>query len=1102
MNDPLKIEVPLPKGFDPRKHGAQLVAYVEKKYGPGYELTSINMEKGVAYAYRQASMNEVHEEGNAIQVKLTAALRKPSAGEQAAAKFEEQYPGYYLVKFEPYLGRAVLAKMTDDEVRCRGALAEVVGVKPWDVAVQKRRGGGFQFKLPKYTPSKHDDKLDEVATSVVGKFGWYVDVDPNTLTGAIVPSEPPTFPAVVPFPFESVQPITRFDKAGDKEWFTFELAEELGAPGQTNRPLTMSMDDSTAVLIVGLPGSGKALTEDTVLPTPNGWARNDELEVGDLIYAADGTTTKATGFSPWTEEPTYTVHFADGQSVDVSATHLWRVRNSARPDTHIDRRNASALRARAEGFVGSGAVATLEDIAQIAECEHDALHSIRGRIQPLGVTGYIRDERTQAWSYAMDDLYWSDDYCGYRLTDDDIASLKGRWMTAPEFVTHLVNVCGAPESCADPAELSRRAHDIGARKQLTTGWRKVDLYPVDEVVHMLADDLEGESIVTTQDMMTAMLEHRARWKVRVPEAIECPEADLPIDPWLFGVWLGGDLAHYDVDHDWLAPRIEAVWPEVFWHHDDSGVWRGRCVGMQAQLRALGASRDKHIPALYARSSVEQRFALLHGLMEARGSMESDGLCTLTLDGEQLIADTLNLIRSLGIKASSGVQRIVFATTPAMQRKEKWLPRRDHDGDHWNEIVDITVGAPARMRCIKVDHPKHLFLVEGFVPTHNSVSIQSMVYQAIVKGYRLAVINTPAKKTDYSWAKPYVHDHWWGCDDQGTSCAEALTVATLVDEEGKRMGALLEQYSVGKWQDLPEGVKKANPPVFVVADELANLLNKPNIPSGLTKEAKALPQFVQMAQDYLEAKLLTVKLNALVAVHRAAGLREAYLTQRPSKTEGFPPELKSLIPHRMLLGPTPSDSDVAMAFRDAKRVVRVPGNIASDAIASRGAGMVHLDGEDPAVIKGFFAPNATFEEMLRKHMGPGDPSDARVRPTAEQIARCVPRVDGDSLDDDDDDDSGPKAPSGRSAREVAEAMGDTQALANMDFGLKGYEKANAMRNQAAGGGVTRKQREEAKEEARNAARSGEVTTSRMTKCNDCGGWVNPVTHKCMSCGGAG
>ena len=644
VEKPANVEFPLPPRFNPEKHGAALVAYLAKNYGSEYAISSIDMAKGTARASRQVEIVEMkrsEDNPEAIEVKLIAQYRKPSAGEQVAAKFEDQNPGFYLVRFEPHLGKAVLAKMTENEVRARGAIAGAIGCKPWDIAIRASRGGGYEFSLPKYTPSAHDSKLAEVAESVVGRPGWYVEVDATKLRGKIIPSDPPTFPAIIPFPLNKVKPVTDFSKASDKDRFTLMLAEALGEAGRPNAPLEMSLDDTNSVLLVGLPGSGK-----------------------------------------------------------------------------------------------------------------------------------------------------------------------------------------------------------------------------------------------------------------------------------------------------------------------------------------------------------------------------------------------------------------------------------------------------------------------------SNAVQSIVCQALIKGYRLAVINTPAKKTDYHWAKPYVEDNWWGCDDSGTSVAEALTVATLVDEEGNRLGRLMEEHRVGKWQDLPEDVKRDNPPVFVVADELASLLNKPNIPGGLTKEAKELPQFVEMAQNYLEAKLLTLRLNSLVAVHRAAGLRELYLTQRPSKTEGFPPELKSLIPHRVLLGPTPSEADVGMAFRDARRVGRVPANVAVDPAASRGAGIAHLDGSEPAVIKGYFATSEDFQTLLKKHLGPGDPSDARVRPTAEQIDKHVPKAAGEDFDDKPavSAPAGERGPSGRSAAEIAASMGDTVGMAMHDGSMgTGFEKANNMRNLAAGGGKTKSQRDAEKEEARAAARSSGVTSTKMEKCGDCGGWVNPVTSKCMTCG---
>lgn len=300
-------------------------------------------------------------------------------------------------------------------------------------------------------------------------------------------------------------------------------------------------------------------------------------------------------------------------------------------------------------------------------------------------------------------------------------------------------------------------------------------------------------------------------------------------------------------------------------------------------------------------------------------------------------------------------------------------------------------------------------------------MQSIVYQALIKDFQLAIINTPAKKGDYNWALPYVEDNWWGCESR----TEALTVAALVNEEGVRRGELLSKYGVNKWQELPENIKAANPPIFLVADELAAQLNAPNVPSGLKKEIKETnPKFIKMAQDYLEAKLLTAVLNNIVSVHRAVGIRVTYLTQRPSKTEGFPPELKSLLPHRVMLGSTPSESDKNMAYRDPKKVPDIPPWIQSDSSAARGCGAADLEGETPQVIKGYFATSEAYEDALKKRLGAGSPSLERVRPTEAQIKLHVPVI-NESIDDfdDDDDDDEPRRPTpqgfGRDGRDVAD-----------------------------------------------------------------------------------
>src|SRR4029079_4730507 len=126
---------------------------------------------------------------------------KPADGDRLAAKLAEQNPGHEMTALAPVLGPATLGRLDEATSRCRSAVAVALGVKPWSVRARPRTGGGFDLALPEsYSPSRHHKKLAEVATPVVGRDGWYVDVDPRTLTASIIPGEPPTFPAVLPYP--------------------------------------------------------------------------------------------------------------------------------------------------------------------------------------------------------------------------------------------------------------------------------------------------------------------------------------------------------------------------------------------------------------------------------------------------------------------------------------------------------------------------------------------------------------------------------------------------------------------------------------------------------------------------------------------------------------------------------------------------------------------------------------------------------------------------------------------------------------------------------------------------------------------------------------
>lgn len=258
MSKSQMMQVKLPPNFDANKHQALLMKKIADSHGEGFELLSIDPGKGVAYVTRQVTVTEVTASASSDSFEvLLAHGTKPTDGEKAEAKFMDQYPGYYMTRFEPFLGRATLTRMSDDEARCRGAVAVALGSKPWDVQVKARPDGGFDLNLPRtYQPSKAD-KLDEVATQVVGRNGWYAKIDAQRLTASLIPADPPTFPSAIPTPMK---------RLGRGDVMSTPFGWQLPGPGEkTSREAVVDWRASGSALVSGLAGGGKTVTITAIL---------------------------------------------------------------------------------------------------------------------------------------------------------------------------------------------------------------------------------------------------------------------------------------------------------------------------------------------------------------------------------------------------------------------------------------------------------------------------------------------------------------------------------------------------------------------------------------------------------------------------------------------------------------------------------------------------------------------------------------------------------------------------------------------------------------------------------------------------------------------
>ena len=90
--------------------------------------------------------------------------------------------------------------------------------------------------------------------------------------------------------------------------------------------ITNGLHPGQMITVAGRPGSGKALSLDTPLPTPAGWTTMGEVQVGDLLLGADGRPARVVAATDvMLDRPCYEVEFSDGSVITADAEHQWRI---------------------------------------------------------------------------------------------------------------------------------------------------------------------------------------------------------------------------------------------------------------------------------------------------------------------------------------------------------------------------------------------------------------------------------------------------------------------------------------------------------------------------------------------------------------------------------------------------------------------------------------------------------------------------------------------------------------------------------------------------------------------------------------------------------
>jgi len=173
----------------------------------------------------------------------------------------------------------------------------------------------------------------------------------------------------------------------------------------------------------------------------------------------------------------------------------------------------------------------------------------------------------------------------------------------------------------------------------------------------------------SKDLFVDRKDGRKELKYSIPttEPLKFGKKDLLVDPYFLGQWLGdgtsancaittedeetvGYIYAYAADLG-LKVRVQETGNNSKTYNITSGKGKDRVRSLTSMLNKIGVLNNKHIPDIYKHS--DQRIEVLRGLMDSDGYINKKGYCEFTTINSRLAVDTLELIKSFGIKATIG-----------------------------------------------------------------------------------------------------------------------------------------------------------------------------------------------------------------------------------------------------------------------------------------------------------------------------------------------------------------------------------------------------------------------------------------------------------------
>jgi len=402
---------------------------------------------------------------------------------------------------------------------------------------------------------------------------------------------------------------------------------------------------------------------------------------------------------------------------------------------------------------------TAEQVMEVARCANDIVyfcrkyvkiqHPVRGSI-PFQLYPY-QIKMLQAYQDHRYCVVLSSRQTGKALALDTPIATPTGWTTMRDLEVgdQVIGADGIPTNviATSPIMYDHKCYEV----EFDTG---ETIIADAEHLWEVEDKNKKETVIkTTQQMVDTKYllgKNESRYKIKTMKPLNLPHReDLIVDPYLLGLWLGDGTSR-----DGTLTMLQEDFEQISHHIVDRNITYKSFAKLNASIKTIrferlrtdlttiGVLHNKHIPLIYKRASHEQRLALLQGLMDTDGYVDSmgRGQCDITIANHTLAKDIHELVVSLGLKPTF-VERVV-KSRPRWEIKFSAykneipvcrLPRKLHNmkdcpgltrkqSTKKRSIQKITTVASVPVKCITVDNNDSLFVAgKSMIPTHNSIT---------------------------------------------------------------------------------------------------------------------------------------------------------------------------------------------------------------------------------------------------------------------------------------------------------------------------------------------------------------------------------------------